>query len=281
MAETLHMKENQKPVQLNAEEINKMRIAGKLASEVLDYIASYVKEGISTFELDELCYNYIVNVQQAIPAPLNYQPSTLYPPYPCSICTSVNEVICHGVPSRSKILKSGDIVNIDVTVIKNAYHGDTSRMFIVGELDQVSAKAKKLCEITYNAMWKGIEQVAPGKYVGDIGHAIQQYAEPFGYSVVEDYCGHGIGSVFHTHPQILHVGKPHTGVRLIEGMAFTIEPMINVGGKAGRVMSDKWTVKTKDNSLSAQWEHTILVTAQGYEILTLSEGSPLPPDFII
>jgi methionyl aminopeptidase len=275
------MSMNEQPVKLNREEIAKMRIAGKLASEVLDYITPYVQEGVSTFELDALCYNYIVNVQQAIPAPLNYQPSASFPPYPCSICTSVNEVICHGIPSHSKILKAGDILNIDVNVIKNQYHGDTSRMFLVGAANQISEKAKKLCEVTYNAMWKGIQQVAPGKYVGDIGHAIQQYVEPFGYGIVDDYCGHGIGSVFHTGPQISHIGKPNTGMQLFEGMAFTIEPMINIGTKAGRVMTDKWTVKTRDNSLSAQWEHTILVTATGFEIMTLSAGSPPLPSFMI
>ena len=269
------------PPKLTFEEIEKMRIAGKLASEVLDYITPYVKEGISTFELDRLCHDYIVNVQNAIPAPLNYRPSASFSPYPCSICTSVNEVICHGIPSKSRILKAGDILNIDVTVIKNGYHGDTSRMFLIGETNQISEKAKKLCKVTYECMWKGIEQVAPGAYLGDIGYAIQTYAKSFGYSIVEDYCGHGIGKVFHTEPQVLHVGQPKTGMQLFEGMAFTIEPMINVGTKSSKVMSDGWTVKTKDSSLSAQFEHTILVTNSGYEILTKSEGTPLPPDFIV
>ncbi|MFM2343642.1 MAG: hypothetical protein RLZZ210_250 [Pseudomonadota bacterium] len=269
------------PPKLNTEEIQKMRVAGKLASQVLDYITPYVQAGISTFELDQLCHNYIVNVQNAIPAPLNYRPSPSYSPYPYSICTSVNEVICHGIPSKSQVLKSGDIINIDVTVIKDGYHGDTSRMFMIGEPNQISEKAKKLCKVTYESMWKGIEQVAPGAYLGDIGHAIQKYAQSFGYSVVEDYCGHGIGLIFHTEPQVMHVGTPKTGMQLFEGMAFTIEPMINVGTKLSKVMADGWTVKTKDSSLSAQFEHTILVTSNGYEILTKSEGTPLPPDFIV
>ncbi len=269
------------PPKLAADEIEKMRIAGKLASEVLDYITPHVQEGISTFELNRLCHDYIVNIQDAIPAPLNYQPSSSYTPYPYSICTSVNEVICHGIPSKSQILKAGDIVNIDVTVIKNSYHGDTSRMFLIGDYNQISEKAKKLCRVTYESMWKGIEQVAPNAYLGDIGYAIQTYAQSFGYNVVEDYCGHGIGRIFHTEPQVLHVGKPKTGMQLYEGMAFTIEPMINVGTKAGKIMSDGWTVKTKDSSLSAQFEHTILVTNNGYEVLTQSAGTPLPPDFIV
>jgi methionyl aminopeptidase len=271
--------ENNKIPKLNQEQIEKMRIAGKLGAEVLDYITPFVKEGISTFELDELCYNYITNVQQAIPAPLNYQPSPKFPPYPCSICTSVNEVICHGVPSKTQILKKGDIINIDVTVIKNGFHGDNSRMFLIGNDDDISEKAKKLCKVTYEAMWHGIYKVGPGVYLGDIGFAIQSFVNDFGYSIVEDYCGHGIGEVFHTEPQVLHYGKKGTGIQLFEGMAFTIEPMINIGGKAGKIAKDGWTVKTKDNTLSAQWEHTILVTANGYEVLTLSDGTPLPPTF--
>jgi len=270
----------QLPPKLTNDEIIKMRIAGQLASEVLDYITPFVKSGVSTFELNELCHNYIVDVQQAIPAPLNYQPSAQHSPYPASICTSVNEVVCHGVPSRAQVLKAGDILNIDVTVIKDGYHGDTSRMFLIGENNQLSEKAKKLCKITYECMWKGIEQVRPGAYLGDIGYAIETYAKSFGYGVVEDYCGHGVGKLFHTEPQVLHVGQPNTGMQLFEGMAFTIEPMINVGGKQSRVMPDNWTVKTKDKSLSAQWEHTILVTSNGYEVLTKSLGSPQPPSFI-
>ncbi len=269
------------PIKLNSEQIQKMRIAGKLASEVLDYITPFVTEGINTFTLNELCHNYIVDVQQAIPAPLNYSPDLKsYPPYPASICTSVNEVICHGIPSKTKILKLGDIINIDITVIKNGFHGDTSRMFIVGNKEQVSEKAKKLCTVTYECMWKGIQQVRPGTFLGDIGHAIETHARSFGYSVVDNYCGHGIGEVFHSSPQVMHVGTPGTGLQIFAGMAFTIEPMINIGTKDGKTMADKWTVKTKDNSLSAQWEHTILVTDTGYEVLTLSEKSPPPPSFI-
>ncbi len=257
----------------NAIDIQKMRIAGKLASEVLDYITPFVKPGITTNALDQLCHNYIVDVQQAIPAPLNYCPPG-YTPYPKSICTSVNHQICHGVPGERK-LKSGDILNIDVTVIKNGYYGDTSRMFYVGE---VSTQAKRLCEVTYHAMWLGIEQVKPGAKLGDIGFAIQRYAESFGYSVVREFCGHGIGTRFHEEPQILHYGKAGIGLNLLEGMIFTIEPMINAGRREIREMPDGWTIVTKDHSLSAQWEHTVLVTANGFEVLTLSEGSPRRPN---
>lgn len=262
-------------VKLTDDEIVKMRIAGKLASEVLDYITPFVKAGTSTGRLNELCHNYIVDVQKAIPAPLNYAPSG-HIPYPASVCTSVNEVICHGVPSYTHLLKDGDIINIDVTVIKDGYHGDTSRMFLVGD---VTDKAKKLCQVTYEALFKGIEVVKPGNYVGDIGHAIQTFIKPFGYSIVDSFCGHGIGSVFHTEPQVMHAAKPGTGPQFFAGMAFTIEPMINIGSKQGKVMLDQWTVKTRDNLLSAQWEHTILVTPTGCEILTLSESYPAFPSF--
>ncbi len=260
----------------NQQDIEKMRIAGKLASEVLDYIAPYVVHGVTTDQLDKLCHDYIVDVQKAIPAPLNYAPDG-HRPYPKSICTSINQQICHGVPS-DKMLKNGDIVNIDITVIKDGYHGDTSRMFCIGE---ASIQAKRLCDITYQAMWLGIEKVKPGATLGDIGHAIQTYAEKSGYSVVREFCGHGIGKKFHEDPQVLHYGKPGMGLKLQTGMMFTIEPMINAGKRDIKQMPDGWTIVTKDRSLSAQWEHTILVTESGYEVMTLSAGSPPPPDFIL
>ena len=256
----------------NEHDIEKMRVAGRLASEVLDFIGPHVVAGITTEELDKLCHDYMVNVQGTIPAPLNYAPPG-YTPYPKSICTSVNHQICHGVPGPKK-LKNGDIINIDITVIKDGYHGDTSRMFIVGE---GSLAARRLCEITFEAMWIGIEQVRPGATLGDVGAAIQKFAEGFGYSVVREFCGHGIGTKFHEEPQVLHYGKPGTGVRLQEGMIFTIEPMLNAGRREIKEMPDGWTIVTKDHSLSAQWEHTVLVTADGYEILTQSAGTPENP----
>jgi methionyl aminopeptidase len=256
----------------NADDIAKMRVAGKLASEVLDYITPFVANGVTTEKLDQLCHDYIVNVQKAIPAPLNYAPDG-HTPYPKSICTSVNHQICHGVPG-DKVLKNGDIVNIDVTVIKDGYHGDTSRMFMVGE---ASIQAKRLSEITYKAMWIGISKVKPDATLGDIGHAIQAFAEKNGYSIVREFCGHGIGKRFHEEPQVLHYGKPGTGVKLRAGMIFTIEPMINAGKRDIKQMPDGWTIVTKDRSLSAQWEHTILVTESGYEVMTLSAGSPVAP----
>jgi len=259
----------------NQQDIEKMRIAGRLAAEVLDFITPYVVHGVTTDELDKLCHDYIVNVQNAIPAPLNYAPDG-HKPYPKSICTSINQQICHGVPS-DKALKNGDIVNIDITVIKDGYHGDTSRMFCVGD---PSIQAKLLCDITYQAMWIGISKVKPGATLGDIGHAIQVFAEKNGYSVVREFCGHGIGKVFHEEPQVLHYGKPGTGLKLQAGMMFTIEPMINAGKRDIKQMPDDWTIVTKDRSLSAQWEHTILVTDTGYEIMTLSDGTPAPPPFI-
>jgi methionyl aminopeptidase len=255
----------------NIDDIKKMRVAGKLASEVLDFITPFVKPGISTEELDQLCHNFMVNEQNTIPAPLNYAPPG-HAPYPKSICTSVNNQICHGIPG-DRILKKGDIINIDITVIKDGYHGDTSRMFYVGE---PSIQAKRLCEITYQSMWKGIQQVKPGATLGDIGASIQEFAEDNGFSVVREFCGHGIGTVFHEDPQILHYGKKGEGLRLKEGMTFTIEPMINAGKKEIRMLPDGWTVVTKDRSLSAQWEHTILVTHEGYEVLTQSSGTPAP-----
>ncbi len=242
------------------DEINKMRIAGKLASEVLMMIKNHVKQGVSTGELDEICHNYIVDVQDAVPAPLNYRG------FPKSICTSVNHQICHGIPSKTKKLKNGDIINIDVTVIKNGYHGDTSRMYLVGE---ASIQSKRLCEVTRQSMIEGIKVIQPGATTGDIGAAIQEYAESHNYSVVREYCGHGIGKKFHESPQILHYGKKNTGIKLEEGMIFTVEPMINVGGHKTKVLSDGWTVVTQDHELSAQYEHTVLVTATGSEILTI------------
>jgi methionyl aminopeptidase len=241
---------------------------------VLDYITPFVVHGVTTDALDKLCHDYIVNVQQAIPAPLNYAPDG-HTPYPKSICTSVNHVICHGVPG-DKVLKNGDIVNIDITVIKDGYHGDTSRMFHVGE---VSIQAKRLSELTYKAMWLGINQVKPDATLGDIGYAIQSFAEKNGFSIVREFCGHGIGTKFHTEPQILHYGRPGQGLKLKTGMIFTVEPMINAGKRDIKQMPDGWTIVTKDRSLSAQWEHTVLVTETGYEIMTLSAGSPPPPVF--
>ncbi len=254
------------------QEIEKMRVAGRLASEVLDFITLSVQPGITTNELDKLCHDYMVNVQHTIPAPLNYAPPG-YAPYPKSICTSVNHQVCHGVPG-DRMLKLGDIVNIDITAIKQEYHGDTSRMFYVGE---PSIQARRLCESTYQAMWRGIRQVKPGAYLGDIGFAIQSFAEGLGYSIVREFCGHGIGKNFHEEPQILHYGKPNTGMRLEAGMIFTIEPMINAGRADIKQLSDGWTIVTKDHSLSAQWEHTVLVTETGFEVLTVSAGSPTPP----
>ena len=259
----------------NDTDIEKMRIAGKLASEVLDYITPFVQPGVTTGELDKLCHDYMVNVQGTIPAPLNYAPPG-HIPYPKSICTSVNQQVCHGVPGE-KILKSGDIVNLDITVIKDGYHGDTSRMFCVGT---PSIQAKRLCDITYECMWLGIAQVRPGATLGDIGHVIQKHAEGSGYSVVREFCGHGIGKKFHEDPQVLHYGRPGTGLKLQQGMMFTIEPMINAGKRDIRQLGDGWSIVTKDRSLSAQWEHTILVTANGYEVMTVSAGSPPPPAFI-
>jgi len=257
------------------DEIDGMRRACRLASEVLDFLTPHVKPGVTTNELDRLAHDYIVNVQQAVPAPLNYAPSG-YKPYPKSICTSINHQICHGIPN-DRALKNGDIVNIDITVIKDGWHGDTSRMFIAGE---GSIAAKRLCAITYEAMWIGIAKVKPGARLGDIGHAIQTFAENAGFSVVREFCGHGIGRRFHEEPQVLHYGRPGTLEELRPGMIFTIEPMINAGRREIKQLPDGWTVVTKDHSLSAQWEHTVLVTDTGYEVLTLSAGSPPPPAFI-
>jgi len=249
-----------------------MRIAGRLAGEVLDYITPFVQSGVTTEELDCLCHHYMVDVQGCIPAPLNYAPGG-HTPYPKSICTSINHQVCHGVPSDKK-LKNGDIVNLDITTIKNGWHGDTSRMFYVGE---PSIQAKRLCEATYDAMWRGIRMVRPGAHLGDIGQSIQTFVERMGYSVVREFCGHGIGNRFHEEPQVLHYGKANTGVKLEAGMIFTIEPMVNAGKKDIKQLGDGWTIVTKDHSLSAQWEHTILVTPTGFEVLTLSAGSPPIP----
>ena len=242
-----------------ADEIEKMRVAGRLAAEVLEMIGEHVKPGVSTDELDRICHDYIVSEQQAIPAPLNYRG------FPKSICTSVNHQVCHGIPGN-KILKDGDIVNIDITVIKDGFHGDTSKMFFVGK---ASILGRRLVDITQKAMWKGIELVRPGAHLGDIGHAIQQFVESHGYSVVQEYCGHGIGRGFHEDPQVLHYGSPGTGIQLQAGMTFTIEPMVNAGKRNVKLLPDGWTVVTKDRKPSAQWEHTLLVTADGYEVLTL------------
>jgi methionyl aminopeptidase len=247
------------------DEIEKMRIAGRLAAEVLRMIRPHVQAGITTGELDRICHDYIVDVQKAIPAPLNYKG------FPKSICTSVNHQVCHGIPGDKK-LKKGDIINIDVTVIKDGFHGDTSKMYFVG---QPSIQAKRLVEVTHECLLHGIARVRPGAQLGDIGHAIQKYAEDHGFSVVREYCGHGIGREFHEDPQVLHYGEPGTGTPLQSGMTFTIEPMINAGRREVRLLPDHWTVVTRDHSLSAQWEHTILVTDEGYEILTqLPDDSP-------
>ena len=256
------------PVRIKSpEEIEKMRVAGRLAGEVLDYITPFVQAGVTTDELDKLCHDYMVDVQGCIPAPLNYAPPG-HAPYPKSICTSINHQVCHGVPSDKK-LKNGDIVNLDITTIKDRYHGDTSRMFYVGE---PSIQARRLCEASYVSMWRGIRTVKHGSYLGDIGHAIQQHVEIQGFSIVREYCGHGIGRVFHEDPQVLHYGRAGTGIALVPGMCFTIEPMVNTGKAAVRELPDAWTVVTKDHSLSAQWEHTILVTEDGFEVLTLRDG---------
>jgi len=252
-----------------------MRVAGRLAAELLDYLAPFVKPGVTTNELDRLAEDYTTQVLGAISAPLNYAPGG-HNPYPKSICTSINHQVCHGIPN-DKPLKKGDIINIDVTVIKDGWHGDSSRMYMVGE---VSVAARRLCKLTYEAMWKGIMKVRDGAYLGDIGHAIQSFAEGQGLSVVREYCGHGIGQSFHEDPQILHYGKPGTLEQLKAGMTITIEPMLNVGRKEIKALGDGWTIVTKDHSLSAQWEHTVLVTATSYEVLTLSANSPAIPEFV-
>jgi len=242
-----------------------MRIAGRLAGEVLQMIRPYVKAGITTNELDKICHDYIVDVQNAIPAPLNYHG------FPKSICTSVNHQVCHGIPSDKK-LKNGDIINIDITVIKDEFHGDTSKMFFIGE---PPIKAARVSQVALDCLKLGIEQVKPGAHLGDIGHVIQQHAESNNCTVVREYCGHGIGRSFHEEPQVLHYGKAGTGVQLEPGMIFTIEPMINAGKRNVKLLNDNWTVVTKDHSPSAQWEHTILVTETGYEVLTQCPGDEI------
>ncbi len=252
----------------NADEIAKMRVAGRLAAEVLEMITPYVKPGISTGELDRICHDYIVNVQQAIPAPLNYNG------FPKSICTSVNHVICHGIPSDEKTLKDGDIITIDITVIKDGFHGDTSKMFSVG---RTAEHAERLIRVTQECLYLGINAVKPGVTLGDIGHVIQTHAESNHYSIVREYCGHGIGRVFHEDPQVLHYGRPRTGSVIVEGMTFTIEPMLNAGTRHTKLSKkDGWTVTTKDRRLSAQWEHTLAVTRDGCEVLTLRSDEVIP-----
>ncbi|MBK1689757.1 type I methionyl aminopeptidase [Rubrivivax gelatinosus] len=265
----------------NAEEIAAMRQACRLASEVLDMLTPHVRAGITTKEIDRLAHDYMVNVQGGVPATLNYQPPG-YPPYPASLCTSLNDVVCHGIPDE-RPLKNGDILNIDVTIIKDGFHGDNSRMYVIGE---GTIAARRLVQITYEAMWKGIVKVRPGARLGDIGHAIQTFAENAGFSIVREFCGHGVGRRFHEEPQVLHYGRPGTLEELQPGMIFTIEPMINAGrreikeDRKGNRPYDGWTIVTRDRSLSAQWEHTVLVTDSGYEVLTLSAGSPPPPAFV-
>jgi len=261
-------------------QIDGMRLAGRLASEVLDLLAPHVVPGVTTRELDRIAHEHMTQVQGGIPATLGYAPPG-YPAYPASLCTSLNDVVCHGIPD-DRPLKNGDIVNIDVTVIKEGWHGDNSRMYIVGE---ASIAARRLCQMTFEAMWKGIVKVRPGARLGDIGHAIQTFAETAGYSVVREFCGHGVGARFHEEPQVLHYGRPGTLDELVPGMIFTIEPMINLGrreikeDRKGNRPYDGWTIVTRDRSLSAQWEHTVLVTETGYEVLTVSAGSPAPPAF--
>ena len=247
------------------EEIEQMRVAGQLAGEVLHMIAPHVQAGVRTDELNAICHQYITETQDAIPAPLNYRG------FPKSICTSVNHVICHGIPG-DRLLKDGDIVNIDITVIKDGWHGDTSKMFLVGK---PTIKGKRICDIAYRSMVTGVEMVRPGVRLGDIGSAIQKYAESHGCSIVREYCGHGIGRGFHEDPQVLHYGRPGTGEELVPGMVFTIEPMVNLGRRDSKLLPDGWTVVTRDRSLSAQWEHTIAVTDDGFDVLTRLPGDAL------
>jgi methionyl aminopeptidase len=265
----------------SATDVDGMRVAGRLASEVLDLLTPLIKPGVTTLALDRAAHEHMVKVQGTVPATLNYAPPG-YPPYPASLCASVNHEVCHGIPN-AKPLKNGDIVNIDITVItKEGWHGDNSRMYIVGE---GSIAARRLCQVTFEAMWKGIVKVRPGARLGDVGHAIQTYAENAGYSVVREFCGHGIGQRFHEEPQVLHYGRPGTLEELVPGMVFTVEPMINAGRRDIREdrkggSYDGWTIVTRDRSLSAQWEHTVVVTETGYEVLTLSAGSPPLPAFV-
>ena len=249
----------------SADDIAKMRVAGRLAAEVLELIGQYVVPGVSTEELDKICHDHIVDVQQAIPACLGYRG------FPKSVCTSVNQVVCHGIPSEKKVLKNGDIINIDVTVIKDGWYGDTSKMYTVGD---VAPHAQRLIDISQECLYKAIDMVRPGIRLGDIGHVIQTHAEANYYSVVRDYCGHGIGMEFHEEPQVLHYAKPDTGLVLEEGMTFTIEPMVNAGKYSTKMKSDGWTVETRDGRLSSQWEHTMVVTSTGVEVLTARNEEP-------
>lgn len=257
--------------------IEAMRTACRLASEVLDYLTPLVQSGVTTLEIDRLAADFMKQ-QGTVSATIGYQPSG-YPPYPGHLCTSINHVVCHGIPN-DKPLKKGDILNIDVTVIKDGWYGDNSRMFLIGGETACTLQARRLCQVTYEAMWKGIVLVRPGARLGDIGHAIQTYAEGNGFSVVREFCGHGIGQRFHEEPQVLHYGRPGTLEELKPGMTFTIEPMINAGRREIKELGDGWTIVTRDRSLSAQWEHTVLVTETGYEVLTLSAGSLAPPAFV-
>ncbi len=245
-------------------ERDKMRVAGRLAAQVLDMIGDHVRPGVSTGELDRICHEYITGELDAIPAPLNYRG------FPKSICTSVNHVVCHGIPGERR-LRKGDAVNIDITVIKDEFHGDTSRMFFAGKPGVLGSRLAQVC---HDAMWLGIRQIRPGAFLGDIGNAIQTHVEQNRFSVVREYCGHGIGRGFHEDPQVLHYGRPGTGLRLEEGMTITVEPMVNAGSRHVRLLNDGWTVVTRDHSLSAQWEHTVLVTAEGFEVLTLGAAGP-------
>jgi methionyl aminopeptidase len=256
-------------------ELAQMRAACRDAARILDYLAPFVKPGVTTGELDRLCLEYLTDELKVESATVGYAPPG-YPPFPGAICASVNHVICHGIPG-GKALKNGDIMNIDVTIVKDGWFGDTSRMYTVGE---PSILARRLINVTFESMWKGIAQVRPGATLGDVGHAIQTHAESHGFSVVREFCGHGVGRRFHADPQVLHYGKPGMGIQLVPGMLFTIEPMINAGRKEIRQLSDGWTVVTRDHSLSAQWEHAVCVTGTGCEVLTLSPGMPRPPAFI-
>ena len=254
------------PLPKTATEIAKMRVAGRLAASVLEMIGDHVRPGVTTDELDRICHDFIVDELDCIPAPLNYTNADGQPPFPKSICTSVNHVVCHGIPSPKKVLKRGDVMNIDVTVIKDGYHGDTSKMFCVGE---ASVLARRLVQVTQECLYAGIRAVRPGAFTGDIGYAIARHARANRFSVVREFCGHGIGAVFHDEPQILHYGKRGEGIEIEEGMTFTVEPMINAGRRHIRMLPDQWTAVTKDHKLSAQWEHTLLVTADGVDVLTL------------
>ena len=254
------------PLPKTATEIAKMRVAGRLAASVLEMIGDHVRPGVTTDALDRICHDFIVDELDCIPAPLNYTNADGQPPFPKSICTSVNHVVCHGIPSPKKVLKRGDVMNIDVTVIKDGYHGDTSKMFCVGE---ASVLARRLVQVTQECLYAGIRAVRPGAFTGDIGYAIARHARANRFSVVREFCGHGIGAVFHDEPQILHYGKRGEGIEIEEGMTFTVEPMINAGRRHIRMLPDQWTAVTKDHKLSAQWEHTLLVTADGVDVLTL------------